>query len=202
MAILNPIEWAIRTLNANRRIWEDEIAALTRERDALKARLEASAQAVANCKTELLATRAELAQYLPPRESILTFEHTRFVPWNALDRVRGQAQLYLSDNRYWLCTEQDFLQGVVPWSRRQLKPYEADRYDCENFAFRFKAGVDWAFDVNGIGIVWSVTGQHAFNCVVFEDGTLRFFEPQTLAFVELAQQGLYQLGGAQDLVLL
>ena len=63
------------------------------------------------------------------------------------------------------------------------KDHQEEKYDCDNFAFSFKARMDRKFHLNNVGLVVDYSGGHAYNCVIFSDGTAELFEPQSDTFV-------------------
>ena len=96
----------------------------------------------------------------------------------------------LRDGRYWTVP-------FAKWERIarynvRLK-YYVDRWDCDNFADLFRVLASVAFGLNTVGTV--LNSQHAFNVIVAEEG-LRYFEPQTGAWVT-DLTGIYTLDGAR-----
>lgn len=88
----------------------------------------------------------------------------------------------LLDTKYWVCSRLDF-EAIIQWDWTDKKKYVAEKYDCDNFAFSFKARMDRKFHLNNVGLVIDYSGGHAYNCVVFSDGTAELFEPQSDRFV-------------------
>jgi hypothetical protein len=86
------------------------------------------------------------------------------------------------DNKYWACSRLDF-EAIINWDWTDEKTYVAEKYDCDNFAFSFKARMDRKFHLNNVGLVVDYSGGHAYNCVIFSDGTAELFEPQSDTFV-------------------
>ena len=82
------------------------------------------------------------------------------------------------DNKYWTCSEADF-NKIVAHDPTDDKGYAADRFDCDNFSFTFKARVGRQYGINAIGVVIDYSSAHAYNVVVFLDGTAKIFEPQS-----------------------
>ena len=82
------------------------------------------------------------------------------------------------DTKYWSCGRTDF-EAIVNWDWTDKKKYVAEKYDCDNFAFSFKAMVDRKFNVNNVGLVIDYSAGHAYNIIVFNDGTVKLFEPQS-----------------------
>ncbi len=86
------------------------------------------------------------------------------------------------DSKYWACGRLDF-EAIIRWDWTDKKQYVAEKYDCDNFAFSFKARMDRKFHLNNVGLVIDYSGGHAYNCVIFPDATAELFEPQTDRFV-------------------
>ena len=82
------------------------------------------------------------------------------------------------DNKYWVCSEADF-DKVIAHDPTDAKRYAADRFDCDNFSFTFKARVGRQYGLNAVGVVVDWSSAHAYNLVVFLDGTAKIFEPQS-----------------------
>ena len=82
------------------------------------------------------------------------------------------------DNKY-LGTNQADMKKIIEWDWTDNRKYIAEKYDCDNFAFSFKAMVDRKFNVNNVGLVIDYSAGHAYNIIVFNDGTVKLFEPQS-----------------------
>ena len=82
------------------------------------------------------------------------------------------------DNKYQVTTQKD-MKKIIDWDWTDNKTYVKEKYDCDNFAFSFKAMVDRKFGVNNVGLVIDYSAGHAYNIIVFNDGAVRLFEPQT-----------------------
>jgi len=103
--------------------------------------------------------------------------------------VAPDAQIFLSDKSYLLCSEEDVARFLAQDKTNKLE-YEPDALDCDDFSYHLLG----QFSVPGwsdlaFGIVW--TDKHALNCMVMEDGTFWLVEPQadTLQSGLLAWQG-------------
>ena len=81
------------------------------------------------------------------------------------------------DTKFWTCNEADW-KKIIDWDWTDEKRYVTEQYDCDNFAFNFKARVARKFGVNSVGLVIDYSGGHAYNLIVFSDGTWKIFEPQ------------------------
>jgi len=96
------------------------------------------------------------------------------------------------DNKYWTCTRLDF-DAIIRWDWTDKKRFVKEKYDCDNFAFSFKARMDRRFHLNNVGLVVDYSGSHAYNCVVFADGTAELFEPQNdMIVTKQMGKGLYK----------
>ena len=82
------------------------------------------------------------------------------------------------DNKYVAVPEAEF-RKIINWDWTDNKKYIAEKYDCDNFAFSFKARVDRKFHVNTVGLVIDYEAGHAYNVIVFANGTMKLFEPQS-----------------------
>ena len=87
-------------------------------------------------------------------------------------------EIFALDNKYQVTTQKD-MKKIIDCDWTDNKKYVAEKYDCDNFAFSFKAMVDRRFGVNNVGLVIDYSGGHAYNIIVFNDGSVRLFEPQT-----------------------
>ena len=107
-------------------------------------------------------------------------------------RKRGKAQWQriVLDNKYWTCSKEDF-QKIVEFNKINEKQYIADKFDCDNFSFNFKAQVATNHNLNNVGIVIDNSGGHAYNVVIFNDGTADLFEPQTDQWIIPGSDKLY-----------
>ena len=82
------------------------------------------------------------------------------------------------DGKYFICDEKA-MKAIIDWDWTDNKKYVIDKYDCENFAFSFKAMVDKRFGLNNVGLVIDYSGSHAYNIIVFKNGSVKIFEPQS-----------------------
>ena len=87
------------------------------------------------------------------------------------------SHIYLSDNLYWLCSEDD-IKKFLEMDATNKEKYKTEKFDCDDFAYRLMGQLstpEWA----GIafGIVWSE--KHAACCFIDDKGTFFFIEPQS-----------------------
>ena len=90
------------------------------------------------------------------------------------------------DNSYTACSKKEFLEWIE-WDWVDKKQYVKDKYDCENFAFSFKARTDRRFGINTVGLVIDYSGGHAYNVVLFTDSPPLLYEPQTDEWVYIGE---------------
>ena len=89
----------------------------------------------------------------------------------------GKWQRINLDNKYWVCDKIEF-QKVVDANTIDEKKYIVDKFDCDNFAFAFKAQVAMQYNLNNVGLVIDHSGGHAYCVVVFSNSSAQLFEPQ------------------------
>ena len=94
------------------------------------------------------------------------------------------------DKKYWLCSREHF-QTIIRYNKINEKQYTSDQFDCDNFAFAFKAQVALNHGLNNVGLVIDNSGGHAYNVIIFNDGTAALFEPQTDKYVTPGQSEMY-----------
>jgi len=112
---------------------------------------------------------------------------------NALTKLgynQDSWQRVLLDNKYWTCSKEEF-QKVVEYNTINEKQYVLEQYDCDNFAFAFKAQVAMNHNLNNVGLVIDNSGGHAYNVVIFDDGTAQLFEPQNDTWITPGESGAY-----------
>jgi hypothetical protein len=85
--------------------------------------------------------------------------------------------IYLPDMSYKTCTKQD-LERFLAWDKTDKEKYEAESFDCDDFAWRLKGNITCKpWSSIPFGVVW--TNLHALNCFVDEAGKFWFVEPQS-----------------------
>ena len=95
------------------------------------------------------------------------------------------------DSKYWVCSKQEF-EDWIKWDWTNKKRYISEEYDCDNFAFSFKARCDRRLGINAVGLVIDYSGGHAYNLVIFSDAAPELFEPQGDRWVE-GGKGMYKM---------
>lgn len=113
---------------------------------------------------------------------------------DAINTVKGYNkknwQLIRLDNKYWVCNKSEFMR-VVRTNTINEKQYVLDQFDCDNFAFNFKAQVAFQYNLNNVGMVIDNSGGHAYNIVVFNNGTAQLFEPQSDRWITPGESKMY-----------
>ena len=95
------------------------------------------------------------------------------------------------DKKYWLCSKEHF-QTIIQYNKINEKQYTYDQFDCDNFAFAFKAQVALNHGLNNVGLVIDNSAGHAYNVIIFNDGSASLFEPQADQYVAPGQSDLYK----------
>lgn len=88
---------------------------------------------------------------------------------------------YPMDGQYWTANK-DIWKLLVAWDWVNTKKYAADLWDCENFALLFKGRSDYHFGLNSCGVVIDYSSGHGYNLIVYPDGSVDLFEPQSDTF--------------------
>jgi hypothetical protein len=88
----------------------------------------------------------------------------------------GMKKLNL-DSKYWACSKKEF-EDWIKWDWTNAKRYVAEQYDCDNFAFSFKARCDRKIGINAVALIIDYGGGHAYNLVCFTDAPAELYEPQ------------------------
>lgn len=101
------------------------------------------------------------------------------------------------DGMYYLPTLPE-VQQILDASQLDRRTWMAERFDCDDFAYVLKGEMSiHAYDTGSlrfglcVGIVWGnfdwVSGYHAINWFIADDGALRFIEPQTDSMYEASR---------------
>ena len=94
----------------------------------------------------------------------------------------GMQKLNL-DSKYWACSKKEF-EDWIEWDWTNGKRYISEQYDCDNFAFSFKARCDRKIGINTVALVIDYSGGHAYNLVCFTDAPAELYEPQSDRWVK------------------
>ena len=108
---------------------------------------------------------------------------------------QGMKRLGL-DSKYWACSKREF-EDWIEWDWTNKKKYVAEEYDCDNFAFSFKARCDRRIGINVVALVIDYSGGHAYNLVCFTDAPAELYEPQSDRWVKkgtgISENEIYKL---------
>lgn len=88
------------------------------------------------------------------------------------------------DNLYRVPTWEQF-NRIVKWDWLDKRPYEAEFFDCDDFAFAFAARMRVLFGLNNVGVVYDDSSVHSYNVVLVRDGgevIAMLYEPQDDSF--------------------
>ena len=100
----------------------------------------------------------------------------------------------LFDRKYYVISKKEFTKLALI-NPVNLIPYKKEKFDCDNFARLFAETMALFTGINSVGVIIDHTGSHAYNVVIFKDGTLGFWEPQSDKWVEIGEKGSkYELG--------
>jgi len=113
----------------------------------------------------------------PPKVTNIAQKDTVWVQQVINSMNLGIVRLAL-DQVYYLTSEANFL-NIVAWDWVDTYEYRKERFDCENFAFLFKAQVDLFFQLNQVGLVIDYNSGHAYNLVLYPNGKVQVLEPQS-----------------------
>ena len=103
-------------------------------------------------------------------------------------------QVVVLDSKYW-AVDIDTWKLILEYTGVDQGQYRADRYDCDDFAFAFKAAVSRKLAVNGVGIVVDWSGKHAYNAILVADANglvIKFIEPQSDGLV-IQDEEMYKM---------
>ena len=108
----------------------------------------------------------------------------------------------LLDNKYRLCVSED-MQRIIEWDFVDQKEYLADFWDCDDFAFAFKARCAAVFGVNQVALIVDYSSLHAYNLIVLPDEKIWLMEPQNDLYWDIKDhdyKGQYALQNAVILI--
>ena len=94
------------------------------------------------------------------------------------------------DNKYWTCTKPEF-QKILEANTLNEKQYVLDQFDCDNFAFNLKAQVARDYGLNNVGMIIDNSAGHAYNVVIFKDGSAELLEPQSDRWITPGESDMY-----------
>jgi len=115
--------------------------------------------------------------YVPPFRPAVE-EMTFGEVYKRVDQLPGVKKWLRLDGKYYT-TDRKTLERLIKWDWTDTKKYELDRFDCDKFAFYFKARMALDFGINAIGVVLDYSAAHAYNLLLPNDvDQPLIFEPQ------------------------
>ena len=173
---ISTLESQRKSLSQTKAKQMNEIENLRQEKKRLRKRL-------TECETE---NRVEI----DPKEVDQEFVRDAV---QSIDETDQLGMLYFWDRKYWALSKDEF-ERISKENQVDEKEYVKERFDCEDFARTFQATLLRKYRVNTVGVAISQgDAPHAFNVVVFKDGTAKLFEPQTDEYVEPTDHEKYTL---------
>ena len=152
-----------------------------------------------NLKDRIRQLEALVPRPTPPEIDYIAVKGSAFIR-NALASMALNIQLLPLDQTYYMTNQKNFL-NIVAWDWTDEAKYLKEKYDCENFAFSFKAAVDYYFNLNQVALVIDYKAGHAYNLIVYPDGNVMLLEPQTdVMWAWNARPNVYTLEGAIVLI--
>ena len=126
----------------------------------------------------------------------LLYEVSKYTrPW--WKKIIFGLRSHLYDMEYYMCTQDQLLEFLEWWRREQLPSlmYTAEKFDCDDFAFLFKALCVMKTHLNCSLLVGGevrqngqLLGLHAWNLVVVDaPREVQFVEPQTGEILQVVQ---------------
>ena len=68
---------------------------------------------------------------------------------------------------------------ILQYSNVDAGTYKRERYDCDDFAVALRAAVSRKLGLNSVGLVFDISGRHAYSALLVTDPTrIVFLEPQ------------------------
>ena len=131
-------------------------------------------------QAQLQTEQAQLAQWEPSFE---VSPVKRSTPWMEVQMAsipnyqRGMTWLRL-DSTFYLCEYED-MNRIWGWDWVNTRQYLAEKFDCDDFAFLFKANCTLNFGINSVALVIDYSAAHAYNLIFFPDQSAIVFEPQS-----------------------
>lgn len=103
---------------------------------------------------------------------------------DSVSELRKDIHYYPLDKYYWVTSEEDFMK-VAKKDKTNMIEYVSEKFDCENFAMLFSARMSYKYHLNSVGIVIDYSSQHAYNIIVFRDGSVKLYEPQEELLIDI-----------------
>lgn len=152
---------------------------------------------------KILEVEQELREFLR-NEGIFPSPNTREISEKEVERYLKQAipkydgtgvpiRVRLTDNRYLAPMDQSQMERAKRLNPFEYLPYRPALFDSDNYAAAYSSFASFLWGTNTVGAVFDDTADHAYNVIIYADGTVEFYEPQDNQVVELSDEGDYQL---------
>jgi len=131
---------------------------------------------------DLVNTAEELYNYyVPPFTAVrtqLTEDELQSVI-NDIQLKGGMSEWLRLDGNYYTA-DMDSLKRIIDWDWTDTRKYITDTFDCDKFAFYFKARIAIDFGINAIGIILDYSAGHAYILLIVKDSSINWYlyEPQ------------------------
>jgi len=111
----------------------------------------------------------------------------------AFDGSSVPIDLYQSDSDYYLPVSPETMKEAKAFNIFQYFPYRPERFDCEDYASAYMTFAAFLFGTNGVGTVYDYSSAHAYNIILYSNGAIELYEPQTGEVVETGPDTDYSL---------
>ncbi|EGQ44217.1 MAG: hypothetical protein J07AB43_02760 [Candidatus Nanosalina sp. J07AB43] len=102
-------------------------------------------------------------------------------------------KLHTSDSTYYVPTSKATMKEAKTFNIFEYLPYRPDRFDCEDYAAAYMTFVSFFFGSNAVGTVYDFGAGHAYNIILYSDGSMELYEPQDGRVVEHSDDTKYAL---------
>ena len=99
-------------------------------------------------------------------------------PINSFTSTLDMFLTVYEDGKYYAPSKEEFKDYADRIDSDEID-YVSDRFDCDNFAGYFKNILALRYGVNSVGKVLNFREAHSYNIVVFSNGEVSLYEPQT-----------------------
>lgn len=183
-------EYTPRTVRDDLEARNEEIARLEDSVDQLQQKNDQLQQANRQLEADLASARGEDAPDVDTKRVELSFVADALRTIDDFDSV----DIWRPMNKKYVVPTRDSFEQVIEWDATDAKEYERDYFDCVDFTYVIRSLFSRKYRINGLGTVITYAGTpHAFNVVVFADGTAELFEPQSDTFVTPGESSMYDI---------
>jgi hypothetical protein len=102
----------------------------------------------------------------------------------AYDGSAVPVRVVMTDGTYFAPTNPSTMVEAKDFNVFEYVPYRPDFFDCENFAMAYKVFSAFLWGTNCVGVAFDWSAGHAYNIIVYADGTVQLYEPQESKVVE------------------